>query len=139
MYFTESRAYHVFWETDKYIYDMSLIRRRRNKENYVGMEKTYHVFPRVTEEYLEKKLTEDDSHYGYLDYFLFALRPIYHLFGKSTRNMNGIICSEMINNDLYDCGYITPWSTQIEPPSPADFENWIKGMERLEQDIGIGL
>jgi hypothetical protein len=127
-FFTGSRAYHVFWVTEEYVYDMWLLRRRRPFWTYCNAETMFHDFPDVTQAYLEKQLTEDTSEYGFVDYILFALRPIYHLFGKSTRNANGQICSEMCNNDLIACGYATPWwDKKLGPPSPADFERWFKG------------
>ncbi|MDO8294374.1 MAG: hypothetical protein Q7T29_16150 [Gallionella sp.] len=48
---------------------------------------------------MERQLDVDTATYGWQDYLLFALRPLYHLLGKSTRNAGGVICSEMVNND----------------------------------------
>jgi hypothetical protein len=73
----------------------------------------------ITKDFLDYKLKTDSSVYGLRDYFLFAIRPIYHLFGKSTRNAGGIICSEMVYNDLVECGWR---ETFPEVPSPADLE-----------------
>lgn len=125
--FTGSTAYHVLWATDTHIYDMNLLRRRRPLDTYRNANVVYYDFPMVTALFLERRLTNDNSTYGFCDYLLFALRPIYHLFGKSTRNANGTICSEMVNQDLIDCGYATPWSIDSEAPSPADIERWLKG------------
>jgi len=124
--FTCSKAYHVFWETDDYIYDMHLIRRRRPRGSIKADKIDYYDFPFVTQCYLELQLTNDNTPYGVLDYLLFGIRPIYHLFGKSTRNTHGTICSEMMNYDLKTCGYTTPWALTAEPPSPADFDKWLK-------------
>ena len=124
-FFTGSRAYHVFWQTDEYVYDMYLLRRRRPGNTYKNQKIKYFDFPGVTQSYLEDRLTYDRSTYGFLDYLLFALRPIYHLVGRSTRNMDGQICSEMCNVDLIACGYATPWWNKSEVPSPADFDRWL--------------
>ena len=77
-------------------------------------------------EFLERRLDEDDSIYGWRDYLLFALRPLYHLIGKSTRNVGGVICSEMTNNDMIDCGASTPWPKDGPPPSPCDQLKWLE-------------
>jgi len=127
--FTGSYAYHVGWlceEEDK-LFDMHLTRRRRVWSNYKNDKTSYifYDFPFVTYNYLEHMLETDDSVYGVFDYALFALRPIYHLFGKSTRNNRGVICSEMCNWDLIRCGYKTPWPVIQGPPSPADIERWM--------------
>ncbi len=128
-FFTDSYAYHVAWvdEENDRLYDMSLIRRRRlwSAKQQEGIEYILHDFPFVTSHYLERALDTDNSYYGFVDYILFALRPIYHLFGKSTVNKHGIICSEMCNNDLIACGYITPWSRTDEAPAPGDLDRWI--------------
>lgn len=126
--FTGTYAYHVGWiceEQDKF-YDMNLIRRRRiwSIEN-VGRTYTLHDFPLVTHDYLEMMNDTDTNTYGFVDYVLFAIRPLYHLFGKSTRNAHGVICSEMCNWDLIRCGYKTPFRIIDEPPSPADLEQWL--------------
>jgi hypothetical protein len=125
-FFTGSKAYHALWITDEYIYDMHLIRRRRNRNAYDGHELHLYDFPFVTQMYLEQKLSSDESTYGWRDYMLFALRPLYHLFGMNTRNANGVICSEMCNIDLVKSGYHTPWGLEDAPPSPKDLEDWAK-------------
>jgi len=40
----------------------------------------------VSASFLEDKLKTDNATYGWIDYPLFGLRPLFHLFGKSTRN-----------------------------------------------------
>lgn len=127
--FTGSFAYHVGWicEAEDKFYDMHLIRRRRVwSEEKTGRDYILRDFPMVTHDYLELQLDEDINTYGVIDYVMFAFRPIYHLFGKSTRNASGVICSEMCNYDLIRCGYKTPWKVIDEVPAPADFEKWLK-------------
>lgn len=124
-FFTGSKAYHVYWQTDTYIYEMHLLRVRRQRSQYDDRVKIEFNFPGVTDKYLEEQLTDDANIYGFIDYLLFALRPFYHLIGKSSRNHNGEICSEACNNDLRACGYETPWLPEDAPPSPADIERWL--------------
>jgi hypothetical protein len=71
---------------------------------------------------MDQLLSTADYNYGYIDYLLFALRPIYHLFGKSTRNADGVICSELVYSVLLMNG----WKHRFkEVPSPADLERVI--------------
>ncbi len=134
--FTGSYAYHVGWvceDNDKF-YDMNLIRRRRIwSTEKVDRDYLLFDFPLVNAEYLEFKTDTDTATYGFIDYVLFAIRPLYHLFGKSTRNANGVICSEMCNDDIIACGYKTPWSVQNEPPSPGDLAEWLNNIEKMQQ------
>lgn len=125
-------AYHVAWvdESGGKMYDMHWIRRRRNWPYYSSGEVLLFDFPEVTKEYLEHKLDTDKQTYGWKDYVLFGLRPIYHLFGKSTRNVGGVICSEMTNDDARACGVDTPWKPHLAPPSPCDWYHWLLGSGR---------
>lgn len=123
-------AYHVAWvdEATGKMWDMNLIRRRRAWPHYQD-EQLVLLFDapgNVTVEYLERMLDIDEATYGWRDYLLFALRPIYHLFGRSTRNAGGVICSEMINIDIWNCGGTTPWNPIDLPPSPCDLYGWLK-------------
>ena len=99
---------------------MHLIRRRRLWPTYQPEHVVLAKCPvEVTAEYLDRMLDTDDSVYGWRDYLLFAIRPLYHLFGGSTRNAGGVICSEMVANDLNALG----WNKNFgEVPSPADLE-----------------
>jgi hypothetical protein len=125
--FTKCPAYHVAWVDleENLMYDMSWLRRRRVWPQYIDQEVVLYDFPIVTKEYLEHKLSTDNSDYGFVDFVLFALRPIYHLFGKSTRNASGVICSEMVNNDIIACGGTTPFDPVNAPPSPCDIYKWV--------------
>jgi hypothetical protein len=122
--FTNSPCYHVAIvdEDRNRVYDMNLIVRRRV---WIGGYASGHQYKLVespvaiSRNYLENLLDTDENVYGWQDYFLFALRPIYHLFGKSTRNANGVICSELVYNILKDNGWD---KTFDEVPSPADIE-----------------
>lgn len=127
-FFTGCHAYHVAWvdEEGGRMYDMNLLRRRRKWPYYPDDQVELTEAPcNVTVEYLEEKLTSDDNHYGFADYMLFALRKLYHLVGKSTRNAGGVICSEMVNNDIWACGGLTPWLPSDAPPSPCDMLSWL--------------
>ncbi len=119
--FTGSECYHVGFTDGAHFWDMNLIRRRRL---WPGLYPETHVRLAdcpvdVTAEYLEHRLDTDEATYGWKDYMLFAFRPLYHLFGQSTRNAGGVICSEMVYNDLKANGWPVVFE---EVPSPADLE-----------------
>lgn len=123
---TGSTCYHVGFTDGFHFWDMNLIRRRRR---WVGLYPEDKVIlaecpVAVTAEYLDWKLDTDDSRYGVWDYMLFALRPLYHLFGQSTRNMGGKICSETVLDDLQAKGWPVVFE---EVPAPADLELEILG------------
>lgn len=123
-FFTGSACYHVGFTDGAHFWDMNLIRRRRlwpvlYPESHVRLA----ACPvDVTAEYLDHRLDTDEATYGWADYLLFALRPIYHLFGRSTRNAGGVICSEMVADDLIALGWPVVFD---EVPSPADLERLI--------------
>jgi hypothetical protein len=128
-FWTGCYAYHTAWvdlENNK-LYDMNLIRRRKVWPTYGEKTKVvlFDAPANVTSAYLESQLETDKARYGVLDYCLFALRPIYHLFGRSTRNADGVICSEMLNNDIWACGGTTPFHPDAAPPSPCDLYRWL--------------
>lgn len=123
-------AYHAVFvdEGAGKMYDMHLIRRRRAWPHYTDGEVLLFDAPAcITAAYLEHQLDVDTAIYGWQDYLLFALRPLYHLLGKSTRNAGGVICSEMVNNDILACGGVTPWRLSDAPPSPCDLYGWLRG------------
>ena len=127
--FTGCYAYHVVWvdEGAGRMYDMNLIRRRRPWPHYPADQVAMYDAPvTITREYLEDSLTRDGSRYGVLDYLLFALRPLFHLVGRSTRNAGGVICSEMVNGDIWATGGETPWRPDGAPPSPCDLYRWLQ-------------
>jgi hypothetical protein len=122
--FTGSGCYHVGFTDGAHFWDMNLLRRRRL---WPGLYPETHVRladcpAGVTAEYLEHMLDIDEATYGWKDYLLFALRPLYHLFGQSTRNAGGVICSEMVYDDLKANGWPVVFK---EVPSPADMERKI--------------
>lgn len=123
--FTGSTAYHcgfVCEETGTF-YDMNLLPRKVAWPRYAPP-RWVHLYsvPRLTRAQCEEYLKTDGAvRYGVLDYILFGLRPIYHLLGRSTRNADGMICSELCAVWLGRAGYDTP----VDPvPSPADLERW---------------
>ena len=119
--FTGSECYHVGFTDEMHFWDMHLIRRRRLWKGLYAPEhfRLVECPVAVTAEYLDYRLDTDDSTYGWIDYCLFALRPIFHLFGASTRNASGVICSEMVAIDLLANGWKAGFR---EVPSPADLE-----------------
>jgi hypothetical protein len=128
-FWTGCYAYHAAFvdlDNDR-MYDMNLLRRRRIWSEYAA-KKEYFLFDapgNVTREYLEGMLDTDENRYGVFDYMLFAIRPLYHLFGYNTRNAGGVICSEMVNNDVLACGGSTPWRAVSQPPSPCDWYRFL--------------
>lgn len=125
-FFTGSACYHVGFTNGVHFWDMNLIRRRRL---WLGLYPDSHVLLAecpvdVPVDYMEHMLDIDDATYGWRDYLMFALRPFYHLIGRSTRNAGGVICSEMVANYFKAMG----WPVQFaEVPSPADLELAILG------------
>lgn len=124
--FTGSTCYHVGFTDGVHFWDMNLIRRRRV---WAGLYDPSKVIlaecpVEVTRDYLEHMLETDDSTYGFADYLLFAARPVYHLFGQSTRNAGGKICSEMVGDDLIANGWPQRFAEVL---SPADLELIILG------------
>ena len=121
-FWTGSTTYHVAIVDEEMglMYDQHLIFRRRlwphySPENVKLVDCPVHV----SSEFMEHRLSTDEATYGWVDYLRFAMRPIYHLFGKSTPNARGVICSEMV----YDVLRANGWSQQFdEVPSPADLE-----------------
>lgn len=131
-FFTGSACYHVGFTNGVHFWDMNLIRRRRLWPLYPDSHVLLTECPvEISADYLDHMLDTDDHTYGWRDYLLFALRPLYHLFGLSTRNAGGVICSEMVCNDLKALG----WSVQFdEVPSPADLEFAIFGRKDAIHD-----
>lgn len=121
--FTGSFAYHVFIvdEENGKMYDMHLLLRRRKWPHYDENTEIKLVESPVaiSSEYMEHLIETSDDVYGWKDYLLFGMRPIYHLFGMSTRNKDGVICSEMVYNVLRTHGWPVKFT---EVPSPADLE-----------------
>lgn len=125
-FFTDSSCYHVAFTDGVKFWDMHKIRRRRLWEGLYPSDRVIlaEAPAAVTAEYLDHKLDTDEAAYGVVDYVLFGLRWLYHLVGKSTRNAGGVICSEMVSDDLAACG----WPVRFEEvPSPADLELAILG------------
>jgi hypothetical protein len=141
MFFTGCAAYHIGFvdeENDKF-YDMHLIRRRRIWSQY-SKKRDFILFDTpgyVPAEYLELMMDTCTDVYGMLDYALFGIRGIYHLFGASTRNAGGVICSEMVNMDIIACGGDTPWLLSDQPPSPCDWFRYLMNTINNNQVITI--
>lgn len=133
---TGSTCYHVALTDGVKMWDMHLIRRRRLWPHYLTTRKIIVDAPvPVPSEYMDHMLDTGTDRYGVLDYLLFALRPLYHLFGKSTRNAGGIICSEMVADDLVAHGWPVRFA---EVPSPADLEREILGcIDAINNPDGI--
>lgn len=124
-FFTGSTCYHCGFTDGMKFWDMNLIRRRRLWPLYPASHVIAVETPvPVTAAYLDYQLDTDSARYGVWDYMLFGLRWLYHLAGKSTRNAGGLICSELVANDLVANG----WPVRFdEVPSPADLELAVLG------------
>ena len=118
--FTGSTCYHVAFTDGHCAWDMNLLFRRRLWPQYPAKNVILIPTPvQVTVADLEYELSTAEYSYSFVDYCLFALRPLYHLIGKSTRNQNGKICSEAVADILLSKG----WQQEFkEVPSPADLE-----------------
>jgi hypothetical protein len=129
-FWTNSFAYHIGFvdlETDTF-YDMFWIPRKsfwssHKYDNY----QLYDCDLTVANCEYFLKFDSTTQVYSFWDYALFGIRGILHFFGKNTTNAGGWICSEMVNVWLWrGRKYATPFNPDIEPPSPADFEQWLK-------------
>ena len=136
--FTRSSCYHVGFTDESRLWDMNWIRRRRIWNPSVPMQEILVDCPvPVPVTFLEIQLETDGSHYGVLDYLAFVLR---RFFRRLRFNGKGLICSEMVLNDLKACGWEPPaWMPEV--PSPGDLElallgtrNAIAGFELRVQD-----
>ena len=124
-WFTGSTAYHCGFvdELSGTLFDMHLLPRKCDWPRYAAPKwVVLYEVPGLTRAACEGFLQRDSIHtYGWIDYLLFGLRPLYHLVGKSTRNAGGLICSEMCALWLRNVGYEVPFDPV---PSPADLERW---------------
>lgn len=125
-FFTGSYCYHVGFTDGVYFWDMHLLARRRYWDGLYPPASVRCIESPVpvTREFLDDLITRSTDVYSFADYLLFALRPIYHLFGRSTRNQGGVICSELVSDVLVDHGWMTRFK---EVPSPADLEKALIG------------
>jgi hypothetical protein len=135
-FFTGCYAYHagfVVPESDA-IYDMGwLWRKIKYSGKYTDKQIVLFDLPEgvtITEQDLMDEVIRgveefsdnqfNNSFYGFMDYAGFLLRPIYHLFGKPTRNFGGKICTEKMNDILVAHGWKdSPFN--LEVPSPCDY------------------
>ena len=132
-FFTGSNCYHVGFTDEIDFYDMNLLFHR---QKWAGLYPPHRVIlvdtpVVITKEFLEEEL-EKFITYGWWDYVLFSLKPLYHLLGCSTRNASGEICSERVVNILIAHG----WNKRFyEVPSPADLVATILGKQYLIKKI----
>lgn len=128
--FTGSYIYHVGFVTEdrEYLYDMNLMHRSVLFKDHYNPESVLVVdcpVP-ITEDEILRRIAQLNGEasvrnpfYSFLDYCGFALRPIYHFFGKSTPNFGGDICSEWVNNELTENGWKSTYK-HTDIPSPTD-------------------
>lgn len=138
-FFTGCYAYHVGFAVpeSKAIYDMNLLFRKIPlKEQYVGDKMFLFDLPpgvNITEQDLQDEINRGVADlcdngsmlknlYGFVDYLAYGFRWVYHLFGKSTPNFQGVICSEKVNDLLIKHGWDSPFKYEV--PSPCDFAKY---------------
>jgi hypothetical protein len=125
--FTGSTCYHVGFTDGRHFWDMNLLRRRRRWPAY-PVERVILVEAPVpvSRDYLEEQLETDESSYSWLDYASFAVRWLAEKLRLSIGNAKGLICSEMVLQDLVANGWQPPAGFP-EVPSPADLEQVLLG------------
>lgn len=137
--FTGCYSYHcgiLMWDTMNF-YDMFWMRRKRSWVDVVSqLDHKKAIFKivdspvEIPENYLESMVLNHNTHYGVIDYALFGVRWAYHLVGKTTRNAGGLICSEMVHNDLI----LHNWHvTYKEVPSPCDLVRALDSIKCVAQ------
>lgn len=121
--FTKSGCYHVGMTDGVKFWDMHKINRRRNWAGLYPADRVILVDTPVpvSAAYMDNELDTSEETYSFWDYAAFAVRWLYHLCGKSTRNYGGLICSEKIAIDLIKNGWDYKFPND-EVPSPADLE-----------------
>lgn len=128
--FSGSNIYHVGFLSDdgETAYDMSLLKRAFKIQDYspdsiillkIPM---YLSEPKILMEiaYTNGELSTRSTFYGIWDYLAFAIRPLYHILGKSTPNFRGVICSEWVNNKIVEAQGDNGFKLSDCPPSPTD-------------------
>jgi hypothetical protein len=121
---TGSTCYHVGFTDGEKLWDMNWQRRRRLwSTRAAGKFIVVDTPVNVPVWFLESALETDESKYGVWDYLSFGLRLV---FKRLRFNGKGLICSEMVANDLMACGW-TPPAGFPEVPSPADLEQALLG------------
>jgi hypothetical protein len=128
-------SYHCGFlvEDSQLFYDMFWMRRRRPWAEVVDQishdDSIFKIVDspvEIPEPYFIDKILNGNTHYSLGDYARFGLRWFYHLFGKTTVNADGLICSEMVHCDLVEHNWHVTFK---EVPSPCDL---IKGLESIK-------
>ena len=147
---TGCHAYHIGYLFRDWVYDLHLTPRRLRASEYLkGQNYTLHETS-VTEEQvkdywlnwyerLDAKRPKGAGIWWWIknrlysvgDYALFALRPLYTLLGKQVPNLDGVVCSEIINNVERMHGHLTPWPEEDAPPSPCDWMRYFGQLDPL--------
>jgi hypothetical protein len=141
-FFTGSNCYHVAFVSDdgKYMWDMHRLMRRvifggRYDPRWVRLVPApFEASPATLdkwvlyglEQFCAAKSIRDfmGSLYGWRDYIGFALRPLYHCLGWSTRNYGGRICSGLLRDlAVIIAGWTSPELGDVSAaePSPGDW------------------
>lgn len=119
--FTGCKYHHIGFIKNGYLYDMNWMRRRVEWEpEKFGAHYIMDAPVDIPEHYFYNKILNNNPSYGFADYFLFLVRPILKRFRIIPHNKDGIICSEMVNDDLVLHGWHSPFRSRKAPPSPCD-------------------
>lgn len=144
-FFTGCRAYHICYVVPKsgMAYDQHLLFRRFE---WAGKYKPEQVelydcpYPITEEELIEEMLSDIDqlcnskgsiwqrllnTMYGWRDYLLWGLRPLYHALGKSTPNLGGRVCSGRIRDIGASRGWFALGKVTDPEPSPCDWAKYL--------------
>lgn len=142
-FFTGTRDYHICFVDDdlKTMWDQHWLFRQIPWHYENEGSKHYDLFEcpfPITAEELDQEVMQDvrdfcDEHkhwinvlYGWRDYSMFALRPIYHALGKSTPNFGGTVCSGRVRDIGARRGWTELGSVFDAEPSPADWRRFFQ-------------
>lgn len=143
--FTGCRAYHIAFvcEESGVGYDQHWLFRRFHWDGHYPADQVVLFdcpFPMTEAELREEMLRDIDALcdssgpmwqrllktlYGMRDYSAFALRPLYHLLGRSTPNYAGRICSGRIRDMGAERGWFELGTADDPEPSPCDWLRWL--------------
>lgn len=127
--FTGGPEHHIGFMINDNIYDMFLMRRKTKLDHWKRRGQFIYIFDspvEISEEYFVNKILNDNVEYGFLDYIAFTYRWFFKiLLKKKLKDKSGLICSEMVNEDLIDNGFVTKFKKNDFPPSPHDMLKYL--------------
>lgn len=141
-FFAGTRDYHIAFVSDDGVvmWDQHWLFRREDWQAY-SRNKHFDLFPcpfEISPAQLDAEVFQDvidfcgkkpwlEVLYGWRDYIAFALRPVFHAFGRSTPNFGGRVCSGRIRDiGATHSGWLGLGTEQDPEPSPSDWRRWIE-------------